>query len=176
MSNPTLSTDALKAERLAAFINLAKVSPLAIANVLAAVIDDCEKEMGKVATLEQKVSLLTDALEMEVNETAALTRRNQRLEVALDDVHAKRGALLRELQNRSCENAALKQELDARTAEFEEKYYGLDLLNRALEKCNTFHVERTAELTKRLAQAEAALGVPAYDEWDVWSDAANRNA
>jgi len=81
-----------------------------------------------------------------------------------------------ELTNAKQELDALKQELDARTAEFEEKYYGLDLLNRALEKCNTFHVERTAELTKRLAQAEAALGVPAYDEWDVWSDAANRNA
>jgi hypothetical protein len=65
-----------------------------------------------------------------------------------------------------------KVELDARSAEFEEKYYGLDLQNRKLEKRHTFHVERIADLTKRLAQAEAALGVPADDEWDSWSDAA----
>lgn len=50
----------------------------------------------------------------------------------------------------------LMKELEARTAEFEEKYYGLDLLNRKLEKRHTFHVERIADLTKRLAQAKAA--------------------
>lgn len=73
-------------------------------------------------------------------------------------------------------NASLNQELDARTAEFEEKYYGLDLQNRKLEKRHAFHVERIADLTKRLAQAEAALGVPCNDEWDSWADEAIRNA
>lgn len=149
MSNPTLSTDALKAERLAAFINLAKVSPLAVANVLAAVIDDCEKEMGKVATLERQVADLKKF------------------------------------------NASLNKELDARTAEFEEKYYGLDLENRRLRKTIELRGERIKHLeerfavvTMRLAQAEAALGVfcpegldePCNDEWDALSDEALRNA
>jgi hypothetical protein len=71
------------------------------------------------------------------------------------------------------EAATAKTELEARSAEFEEKYYGLDLQNRKLEKRHAFHVERIADLTKRLAQAEAALGVPCNDEWDSWADEAN---
>lgn len=59
----------------------------------------------------------------------------------------------------------------AMTKEFEEKYYGLDLQNRALEKHQKFlkgrikHLEeRFAVVTMRLAQAEAALGVFCNDE------------
>ena len=48
-----------------------------------------------------------------------------------------------------------QQEVAAMTHEFEEKYYGLDLQNRKLEKRHAFHMERIANLTKRLAQAEA---------------------
>jgi hypothetical protein len=59
----------------------------------------------------------------------------------------------------------------AMTAEFEEKYYGLDLTNRRLRERLTKLEERFAKVTMSLAQAEAALGIPADDEWDSWSDA-----
>lgn len=163
MSNPTntAKTDALKAERLHAFITLAKVSPLAIANVLANVIDALDKSEAKVADLlgtldgeieetkalekqkarlreeldksEAKVTDLSETLAKEVDANDALWETVARLRMELDDVHAKRGALLREV-------ADLKQ--------------------------------NNAALTMRLREAEAALGVPCNDEWDSWSDAA----
>ena len=61
----------------------------------------------------------------------------------------------------------------AMTAEFEEKYYGLDLTNRRLRDTLAKLEERFEKVTMRLAQAEAALGVPADDEWDSWADEAN---
>ena len=143
MSNPTdtAKTDALKAERLHAFITLAKVSPLAIANVLANVIDALDKSEAKVADL-------LGTLDGETEETKALEKQKARL----------------------------REELDARTAEFEEKYYGLEMENRRLRKTIELREGSIAELKKRLAQAEAALGVPCSDEWDVYSDAGMRGA
>jgi len=62
----------------------------------------------------------------------------------------------------------------AMTAEFEEKYYGLDLTNRRLRDTLAKLEERFAKVTMSLAQAEAALGIyePVNDEWDSWADAA----
>lgn len=151
--------DSTKQERIAA---LAELSPKMLASMLV-------EASEYVATLEQGEANLLRSNAARLREINALTqqeeiltRRIQRLEVTIDDVHAKRGALLREAQNRSCEIAALKQELHARTAEFEEKYYGLQNENRALQK--------------RLREAEAALGVPCSDEWDVYSDAGMRGS
>jgi hypothetical protein len=119
--------DTSKQERIAA---LAALSPKMLASILVEASDH-------VASLEANEATL-------LREVAAMTCVAKKWEVEADEQRAKRGALLREVQNRSCENAALKQEV--------------------------------ADLTKRLREAEAALGVPFNDEWDSWADEAIRNA
>lgn len=74
-----------------------------------------------------------------------------------------------DLANADLSLSALSKVIADLTKDFEEKYYSRDLEARRLEKRNEW-------LKQRLAEAEAALGVPAEDEWDSWADAANKSA
>lgn len=130
--------DSTKQERIAA---LAALSPKMLASMLV-------EASEYVTTLEQGEANLLRSNAARLREINALT---QSVKIAHD--HA---------ANMELRETNMLKELHARTAEFEEKYYGLQNENRALQK--------------RLAQAEAALGVPAYDEWDSWSDVALRGS
>jgi hypothetical protein len=90
---------------------------------------------AQIATAAAKQEAVTAKVELDAMtaEIEQLSRSAHKWKMEADEQRAKRGALLREVQNRSCENL---------------------------------------DLTKRLREAEAALGVPFNDEWDSWSDAA----
>ena len=101
-----------------------------------------------------------------------LLNKETLIEVVLG-VHRELTAAKQDLTETCLSRDAARSELAAMTAEFEEKYYGLDLTNRRLRDTLAKLEERFEKVTMRLAQAEAALGVPADDEWDSWADEAN---